>query len=74
MQVAQIKANTILKGPLFPEPVQVIVTVPMGDAIKVIAKGLRTSHVYEPVLNAEQLRQLEVSQEKEPFDGDTHKF
>jgi superfamily II DNA or RNA helicase len=70
----QLKPNAILTGPIFPEPVQVIVAVPLGDAVKVIAKGLRTGQVHEPVLNAEQLGRLETTPEKEPFDGDPHKF
>jgi superfamily II DNA or RNA helicase len=74
MQREQLKSNIILRGPLFPEPVQVIVTVPLGEAIKVIAKGLRTSQVYEPVLSDDELGRLEASPEKEPFDGDPHTF
>src|SRR5260370_15811114 len=74
MQREQLKPNIILRGPLFPEPVQVLVTVPLGDAVKVIAKGLKTSQVHELVLSAEQLAQLEASPEKEPFDGDPHRF
>ncbi len=74
MQREQLKPNVVLRGPLFPEPVQVIVTVPLGEAVKVIAKGLRTSQVYEPVLSGEQLGRLEASPEKEPFDGDPHRF
>src|ERR1700726_678015 len=74
MQREQLKPNVVLRGPLFPEPVQVIVIVPLGEAVKVIAKGLRTSQVYEPVLNAEQLGRLDASPEKEPFDGDPHRF
>jgi hypothetical protein len=74
MQREQLKPNVILRGPLFPEPVEVLVTVPLGEAVKVIAKGLRTSQVYEPVLSTEQLGRLDASPDKEPFDGDPHRF
>ncbi len=74
MQREQLQPNVVLRGPLFPEPVQVIITIPLGDAVKVVAKGLRTGQVHEPVLNSEQLAHLEASPEKEPFDGDPHKF
>jgi superfamily II DNA or RNA helicase len=74
MQREQLKPNVILRGPIFPEPVQVIVAMPLGDAVKVVAKGLKTGQVHEPVLNAEQLARLEASPEKEPFDGDPHRF
>ena len=34
MTVDQLKPNKILRGPIFPEPVEVIVTVPVGNAVK----------------------------------------
>src|SRR5215469_16158696 len=74
MQAEQLKPNVVLRGPLFPEPVQVIVAVPLGEAVKVIAKGLRTSQVYEPVLSAEQVASLVATPEKAAFDGDPQKF
>jgi superfamily II DNA or RNA helicase len=74
MQRDQLKANAILRGPIFPEPVQVIVAVPLGQSVKVIARGLRTGQVHEPVLDDEQLARLEASPEKEPFDGDPQRF
>ncbi|PYR95970.1 MAG: hypothetical protein DMG16_29115, partial [Acidobacteria bacterium] len=55
MQRDELKPNVVVQGPLFPKPVQVIVAAPMGTAIKLIGKGLRTNRVYEPVLNADQL-------------------
>jgi len=55
MQIDELKANVTVYGPLFPEPVQVIVAIPMGASVKLVGKGLRTNRVYEPVLNAEQL-------------------
>ena len=64
----------IVRGPILPEPVQVIVTIPMGDSIKLIGKGLRTGQVHEPILSPEQLATLEVTPEVEPFDGDAGKF
>jgi superfamily II DNA or RNA helicase len=70
----QLKPNVILRGPLFPEPVQVIAAVPMGQAVKLYAKGLKTGQVHEPVLNREQLAKLVASPEKELFDGDPLRF
>jgi hypothetical protein len=46
----------------------------MGDAIKLIGKGLTRGKVHEPILNAEQLETLEATPEKEPFDGDPSHF
>ena len=50
MQADQLRPNVIVRGPIFPEPVQVIVTIPMGEAVKLIGKGLRTGQVHEPIL------------------------
>lgn len=70
-----IRPNAIIHGPLFPEPIQVITTIPIGDSsIKLIGKGLKSNKVYEPILNSEQISKLSLSPEKEPFDGDPVKF
>ena len=71
---ASVKPNAILRGSLFPEPVQVIVTIPMGSSIKLIGKGLNTGQVHELVLSPEQIASLETTPEKEPFDGDAGRF
>jgi SNF2 family DNA or RNA helicase len=74
MQLEQLKPNVIVHGAIFPEPVQVIVVVPMGSSVKLVGKGLNTGRVHEPILNAEQLASLEATPEKEPFDGDPVRF
>jgi SNF2 family DNA or RNA helicase len=74
MRLDQLKPNVVLRGPLFPEPVQVIAIVPMGSAVKLYAKGLKSGQVHEPILNSDQLAKLQASPEKEPFDGDPLKF
>lgn len=74
MKINQLKPNIIVRGPIFPEQVQIITTIPMGDSIKLIGKGLKSQKVYEPILNIEQLAKLEATPEKEPFDGDASKF
>src|SRR5271165_3624940 len=74
MVLDQLKPNVIVRGPIFPEPLQVIVAIPMGDSVKLIGKGLDTNLVHEPILSPEQLAQLEATPEKEPFDGDPNRF
>src|SRR5881394_2180093 len=74
MTIDQLRPNKILRGPIFPEPVEVIVTIPMGDAVKLVAKGINTSRVYEPILTSDQLGALETSPDTEPFDGDPQRF
>lgn len=74
MLVDQLKPNTVVRGSIFPEPVQVIMVVPMGESIKLIGKGLKTGLVHESVLNSQQLAMLESTPENEPFDGDPFRF
>lgn len=69
-----IKPNSILKGPMFPEPVQVIMSSTVGSSIKLIGKGLKTNQVYDTFLDADQISKLVFTPEKEPFNGDPAKF
>jgi hypothetical protein len=70
----ELKQNVTIYGPLFPEPVQVIIAVPMGASVKLVGKGVRSRTVYEPVLSVEQLGQLHASPVQEPFNGDAAQF
>ena len=76
MLADQLKPDVIVRGALYPEPVQVIVAMPMGTGYKLIGKGISSGQVYESILSLEQLANLEatVEPEKEPFDGNPHKF
>lgn len=74
MKAEDLKPDKILHGPIFPEPVQVIVSLPMGGAVKLVGKGMNTSKVYEPILTPEQLATLETTPDSEPFDGDPLRF
>ncbi|MBW1928066.1 MAG: DUF3883 domain-containing protein [Deltaproteobacteria bacterium] len=74
MKTDELKPNVIVRGPIFPEPVQVIVAIPMGDSVKLVGKGLHTGQVHEPVLTLDQLALLDSTPEKEPFDGDPKRF
>lgn len=61
MKRHDLKANLIIYGPLFPEPVQVMMTHDMGNLVKVIGKGLRTEKFYDPVLDENQLNTITAS-------------
>ena len=74
MSIEQLKQGTIIRGNILPEPVQVIAIVPMGDAVKILGKGLKTNQFHEPVFSLEQLKSLEVSVENNAFDGDAARF
>lgn len=74
MTFADLKPDKVLTGPIFPEPVQIILCHPMGDGVKLIAKGLSTARVYEPILTAEKVANLSTTPDQEPFDGDPLRF
>jgi len=74
MEIGQLRPNTIISGPVLPEPVLVITAVPMGNAVKLVGKGLNTGQLYERILESKQLERLDASPEKEPFDGDPARF
>jgi len=74
MDIGSIRVGTVVTGPLWPEPLEVLATVELGDSIKLICKGLRTGLVRDPVLTQAQLGQLQFSPAREPFDGDDALF
>ncbi len=74
MRIDDLKPDLVVRGPVLPEPVQVITTLPIGGSVKLVGKGLETNRVHEPVLTPEQLLLLEASVEEEPFDGDAERF
>lgn len=74
MQRHELKAGTVLTGPLFPEPVRVILAEPLGQSVRVIAEGVVTGGMFKSVLAADQLAKLTASPEHEPFDGDPLHF
>ena len=74
MTFDQLKPNKILRGPVFAEPVEVIVTMPMGAAVKLVGRGVQTGKVVDIILTAEKLKLLETTPDTEPFDGDSKMF
>jgi superfamily II DNA or RNA helicase len=69
-----VRVGSIVRGPTLPEPIEVLATVPMGAALKIIGRGRATGLTHDPVLTPEQLGQLSVSADREPFDGDARMF
>ena len=51
MQIDQLKPNVIVTGPIFSEPVQVLIVTPMGASVKLIGQGLNTNQVHQLILN-----------------------
>src|SRR2546427_2198656 len=74
MDAPELKPNHIVRGAIFPEPVKILTIVPLGESVKLIGEGLTTGKVHQPILTAEQIATLEISPEKQPFDGDPSRF
>jgi hypothetical protein len=74
MTPPSIPPKAIVQGPFLPEPVEVIITVPMGDALRLVGRGVNTGMSYDPVLSPAQLVELEISPEREPLDGNPAHF
>jgi superfamily II DNA or RNA helicase len=71
----KLKPNTCLEGPLFPEPIQIITTIPKGNkSIEIIGEGLQTKSVHRRTLSYDQLPSLVFLGEQDSFTGDARKF
>jgi len=69
-----IPPKAVVRGPFLPEPVEVILTLPIGDSLKLVSRGLKTGMSYDPILSPGQLAELQISPEREPLDGDPDRF
>ncbi len=69
-----IKTNVIIDGPILEEPIQVFLSIPIGNSIKIIGKGLTTNQTHEIVFDVNQLAKLACTPDKEPFDGNPVNF
>jgi hypothetical protein len=47
VKLLELKPNRILRGPVFSEPVEVIVTVAMGAAVKLVGRGVQSGEVVD---------------------------
>ena len=74
MHPSELKENRVIEGSLLPEPIKIIALVPLGDSIKIIGEGRNSGKVHQPILTKDQIAELEISPELEPFDGDPSKF
>jgi SNF2 family DNA or RNA helicase len=70
----ELQAGAIVTGPLFPEPVEIILIAPVGRSVRLVGTGVRSHRTYSPILSASQLAQLTVSPITPPFDGDARRF
>jgi superfamily II DNA or RNA helicase len=70
----QIRQGIVIGGPFIPEAMEVLAVIPFGLSLKVIGRGVKTGQSYDPVLSPEQIGQLTVSGESEPFNGSAQLF
>ena len=70
----QIHQGITISGPFIPESMEVLAVIPFGTSLKVIGRGIKTGQSYDPVLSPEQIGQLTVTGESEPFDGSAQLF
>lgn len=74
MNAGDLKPGIIVRGPMLPEPIEVLVVAPLGDLVKLTGAGQKTGQVHQRILNPEQLKLLDASPEIEPFDGNPVHF
>jgi hypothetical protein len=74
MNANELKPGIIVRGPVLPEPIEVLIVTPLGDVIKIVGAGQKTGQVHQRVLRLDQLQFLDATPEREPFDGDPARF
>jgi hypothetical protein len=74
MNESELKQGIIVRGPVLPEPIELLVVTPLGDVIKIVGAGQKTGQVHQRVLSLDQLQFLDATPEREPFDGDPTRF
>jgi hypothetical protein len=74
MNASELKPGVIVRGPVLPEPIEVLVVTSLGDVIKIVGAGQKTGQVHQRVLRLDQLQFLDATPEREPFDGDPVRF
>jgi len=74
MKASDLVPGAVLRGALFPEPVELLVASKFGDKWKLIVSGVHSNKTYQPVVDESQFEMLEVNPALEPFDGDARKF
>jgi len=74
MELTELKPGVIIRGPVIPEPIQVVAVIPMGVSTRILGKGLETGQFHDPILSRDQSALLTAPPEKPPFDGDAKRF
>jgi len=49
MNASELKTGIIVRGPVLPEPIEVLVVTPLGDVIKIVGAGQKSVCQYREV-------------------------
>ena len=70
-----LQEGTRLRGPFWPEEIEVVKSCPLGTSLLITSKGLKSRTFYEDALSPAELKQLEViTHSGTAFDGDPEDF
>lgn len=70
----QLKPGVIVKSSIFPEEVQIITIIPLGNTFKLIGSGIKTGKLFQPIIDESLLQKIEISHDIEHYDGDPNKL
>jgi len=70
----ELTIGCIAQGAVFPEPVRIVLTQPVGSKLKVGGQGLRTRQYIERLLDESQLASLRIAPPEPSYDGDAFRF
>ena len=74
MRIVELRQGAVVTGALFPEPVRVITTIPVGESVKLIGEGVTSGKVHQLVLTVTQIAGLESTPDTRPYNGDAERF
>jgi superfamily II DNA or RNA helicase len=69
-----ISPGAIVRGALFPEPVEIVTTTAVGTGLKIVGIGHHSNQAYQRILSDEQIALLELDSSIPDFLGDSHRF
>jgi len=75
MSFEKLKIGVLVKGPMLPEPIQIVLIQPLGSVVKIGGKGLYDKDkYYERILDKVQISQLQILPAHDVFNGNAERF
>ena len=72
--IQDLKEGAIVQSSSLNEPVKIIKVIPLGTSVQILGQGLHTNSFHQPIFNADQLAQLQITPEQQQFDGNAQNF